>query len=388
MNFKKTLLITVSALTIIAFFMANIFFEIDFCGNFEGLYLLKEPNTGHYQLVDHLFVGNERTIVYGVDLKNSAFSISRRFFHDTVGVGDHLHLDWNPHDGSGLVSSYFSDGTILVTYLGRYLDNSDRVHGLFVGGGLPETVQQDSNHNMNNSGMTFFNGKRWYHIWCSVNEGVVSSVTGKGYTPSTWEFIGSSVEKRSETAVVLTSRHQLQFDDTVLGIDRRMSFAAGEKYLNLQIKITNTGKAPASFNYLYGDEPWVGFYGTSLGDVGWVADRIVPYEEIIDTAKYSWIGMVDSGNSVIGERNIYTNLANFLEWYGPERPNIAYFTNDMNKIPVNGRNIPLSSNERFLGVIWDRVLKPGESVLFRLAVGMALLPPQSQLPVKPLTKWK
>jgi len=68
------------------------------------------------------------------------------------------------------------------------------------------------------------------------------------------------------------------------------------------------------FIYVYGDEPWLGNYGSSAGDVGWVADGLVLHEGAIDVNKYNFLGFYDYGNDVIVELHNFTGMANFIEW--------------------------------------------------------------------------
>lgn len=371
------------------FALANFFVDFQIAGQFEGVYLTRNQGSKVYELSDHLIVGQEKKLVFARTFNNSYYRMAKRLFPKLGKGANHLYCEWNPWDGFGLVSSSFPDGTGIVTYLGRYLDDEKPVHGLFVGGGVPETVEQGFNFNMNNSGMTYFDGQRWHHIWCSVNEGLGSAATGAILTPSQWEFIGSGVESRSSDLVIIASRHKVVIDGVPVSISRKMYFTAGAPYFNLEIRLRNIGSTPLKYFYLYGDEPWIGFYGTSLGDVGWVQGRLVPYEETIDTKKYSYLGMADIGNRVIGEQPIYTNLANFIEWFGPEQPESAYFTNDLNlnQLPKADKKIPLESNERFLGLQWERSLNPAESATIRLAIGMASLNPLTGIPEKPPTAW-
>ena len=386
---KKILTLFLIPLVLLSLLLiTNLLVATDFVGNYEGFYLFKDKRTGRYMFADHLFVGREKELVYAVNLRNSSLRMVNRLFpHHREGV-DHLHVEWNPKDGNGFVSSYFANGTGLVTYLGRYLDDGEEVHGLFVGGGLPETVEANISYNMNNSGMTYYNGSRWFHIWCSVNEGVVVHDTSEAITPSKWEFLGSRIEERSEKKVVLTSSHRIRVQGQPLRIDRRMSFTAGEPYFILQVDITNTGNDTVGFSYLYGDEPWVGYYGTSLGDVGWTADGLVGYESFVDTGKHNYFGMADLGNRLIGEKPVYTNLANFIEWRPELRPDTAYFTNDLKRFPKAGDRLPLESTERFLGVLWEYFLKPSQTVTASLAVGMAGSNQATGLPQKPPVNWK
>ena len=385
---KPVLALLICIISISLILLMNHFLDFHITGHFEGIYLLRDNGSNKLFVTDHLFVGHEKKIVFARDLNNSYFDLPKKLFQNQVNPKAHLHVVWNSWDGSGYVSNYFSDGTGLVTYLGRYLDDDKEVHGLFVGGGLPEIVENSFNYNMNNSGMTYYVNKKWYHIWCSVNEGIGSPKSEKSLTPSKWEFIGSGIESSSSDNVVLSSSHKAVIDDIPVRIDRRMHFTAGEPYFTLEIKITNIGERNLLYDYLYGDEPWVGYYGTSLGDVGWVKDRIVNYEEMIDVSRYSFIGMADIGNRVIGEKTVYTNLANFLEWFGPEKPKDAYFTNNLDHLPAAGTKVPLDSNERFVGLHWERLLAPKESATIMLAIGMAKCNQKSGLPEKPETSWK
>jgi len=387
MNTKKRILILCIIFAALAA-VVDRYVDFEISGQFEGFYLSRHTGTKVYEVSDHLIVGKEKRLIFARNLTNNYYRMAKRLFPHLGSSSNHLYCEWNPWDGSGLVSSSFPDGTGMVTYLGRYLDDDKEVHGLFVGGGIPETVESNSTYNMNNSGVTYFDGKRWFHVWCSVNEGIGSALSGFSLTPSQWEFIGSGVEKRSSDKVIIASRHKVVIDGIPLSISRRMHFTAGKSYFTLEIRIRNIGSERVAYSYFYGDEPWVGYYGISLGDVGWVKDRIVPYEEMLDTGKYSFIGMADIGNRVIGEQPVYTNLANFLEWFGPEQPSAAYFTNDFSKMPEADKNIPLKSNERFVGLQWKRQLDPGEATIIRLAIGMAAVNPKTGIPDKPPTAWK
>lgn len=378
---KKLILPAAFSAVLLLILLLNVRFNIK--GYFEGFYLVKDKKSGKYELADHLFVGKGEKLIYGSSVKQEWISLLMPRHREDIA---HLYFEWNSHDGSGFVNNHFPDGTRLVTYLGRYLDDDQEIHGLFVGGGLPAVIEQNINYNMNNSGMTYFDGNRWFHIWCSVNEGIVSSVSGEVFTPSRWEFTGSRVESKSSEKIVLSSNHKVVVDKVPLSIDRKMTFTAGAPYLALEVRITNRGATPVFFAYNYGDEPWVGYYGTSLGDVGWVRDRIINFEESVDSSKYSYAGFADLGNRVIGERPIYTNLANFIEWFGEVKPYV-YLANNMNFPPEQGKKIPLESNERFLGLQWQRSLMPSESLTIQLAVGMAKFDPSTGIPEKPPVTW-
>lgn len=385
---RKKPLITLTIATLLLAALLTTLFKINFSitGHFEGLYLLHDKRSGTYEVADHLFVGKGQQLVYGTTLTSGVFKLVEGLLPKHNEGYAHLHVDWSPKDGSGYVSNHLPDGASLVTYFGRYLDNDKEVHGLFVGGGLPDTVASNVNYNMNNSGMTYSNGKNWYHIWCSVNEGIDIAEPGQALTPSQWKFLGSRVVSRSDAMAVIESSHEVRLGASLVRIDRRASFTAGEPYFKLEIRIANTGNAPVYYTYSYGDEPWIGYYGTALGDVGWVRDRLVTHEEVIDSSRHSYAGMADLGNKAIGERPVYTNLANFIEWFGEERPHV-FFSND-NVMPGQTTvKVPLESNDRFIGLQWNKNLLPGNAATIRLAIGMARFNKNTGIPEKPPTAW-
>jgi hypothetical protein len=152
-------------------------------------------------------------------------------------------------------------------------------------------------------------------------------------------------------------------------------------------KISNAGHTPVSLRYAYGDEPWVGNFGSSRGNVGWLKDEIVLTERDIDTRRNSFAGMFDYGNELVGEGHDYTGKANFIEWDPASRPEKAYFSNIMGGITNFQNPIPLSSaTSRFIGLVWGPLtIGPQQSFTFTLAVGMAGNEPISGLPLKPKT---
>jgi hypothetical protein len=383
---KRRFLLTGLAvvLPVLLIFFATV--RIDIKGHFDGLFLLKGTHGWRYELQDDLYVGDGDRIIYSIDFDDPRFRISRSLHRRNPGT-PYLYYEWDANDGSGFVRNFLRDGTQLLTCFGRFRDDDrQRVHGLFVGGGLPESIIPGDNVYMNNTGMAYYDTNRWYHVWCNVNEGFISPLDNRPYTPSSWRFLGSKVLDESDQTLVIASSHELILDGNPLRIDRYVYLDAGDTYFTLTLKITNTGIKPARYVYVYGDEPWVGNYGTSAGNVGWVKDRLIKYEEVLDTTKYSWAGIFDYGNDAIGEEHNYTLTANFLEWLGEEKPTV-YFSNDTEIHERAGRKVPLASDARFIGLQWGpRVILPGESVYYHLAVGMAGHDPKTGFPVKPEIK--
>jgi hypothetical protein len=168
-------------------------------------------------------------------------------------------------------------------------------------------------------------------------------------------------------------------------MDRVAYFVAGEPFFILSLEITNISKVFAHYVYIYGDEPWLGNFGTSGGNVGWVKDRIIRQVGPVGNNAYNYAGFFDSGNDAIGEGHNFTGKADFLQWESKEPP-ILYFANSpFEKYdPLN--HDPLSGNARFIGVQFNMTnLIPGEAVYYDLAIGMAGLDPKTGFPVKPAT---
>jgi hypothetical protein len=164
-------------------------------------------------------------------------------------------------------------------------------------------------------------------------------------------------------------------------MERYAFFSAGDIHFTLLTRIRNIGRTEANFSYVYGDEPWIGNYGSSRGDVGWFRDNIVNVEGPIDTDRYRYAGMFDYGNPLVEESHNYTRMASFVEWLG-ERPDVAFFSN--NPGYFEDHKVPLSSDTRFIGLQWGpKTLPPGASRTYVLAVGMAGRDAMSGFPVKP-----
>lgn len=377
-----------TALGILALLLTVLFCTVrfDFKGHFDGIFLLQGREGWKYELKDDLYVGDGDRVIWSIDFDDPGF----RLFQDlhTFKPGEaHLYYEWDAKDGSGFVRNFLGDGTQVLTCFGRYMgDDKEYVHGLFVGGGLPASVTGGDNVFMDETGMAYYDRTRWYHVWCNVNEGIISG-TGQPLAPSNWKFLGSKVIDESSKTLAIASHHEVDLDGVPLRIERHVYLNAGDTYFVLTIKVTNIGTAPARYTYLYGDEPWVGNYGSSRGNVGWVKDRLIEYETRLDSTKYSYAGFYDYGNSAAGEEHNFTGTANFIEWFGGDRP-MVYFSNDSGVLnDTSGKKIPLSSNTRFIGLVWGpRLLAPQQSNYYTLAVGMAGHDPRTGFPVKPEVK--
>jgi len=383
---RKKLLCSAAILGLIVL-LTGLVVRINFKGHYEGVFLLKGSGRYLFELKDDLYLGDEHRLIYGLDFDDPLYRIAHLFDRNRHEA-PYLAYEWNTKDGEGYIRNYLPDGRQLVTNFSRFTDDLGKeAAGLIVGGGMPDSVMEDNHTRMSETGMSYFNGKRWFHIWCNANEAVLSAQTLKPVYPSQWKFLGSKVLNASEKVLTLMSSHQITIDNVPLRMDRVAFFKAGEPYFILSVRIQNMGKQFASYSYMYGDEPWLGNFGSSEGNVGWTKDGLVKQVGSIDTNKHTFAGMFDYGNDLIGEGHDYTMMANFMEWRSDPNPG-AYFSNSPFDKFDPATHTPLNSNGRFIGLQWWGDLKPGETERYYIAIGMAGLDPKTGLPAKPEVDWK
>lgn len=348
--------------------------RIEIEGRWRGLFLLKARDGRMLELQDDLYLGDGSRMVVG-----ASFSRLRRW----LGAGPAapspgeaaLELDWDERAGRGLVRNRLGDGRELVTLLGRFEDDQGlHPRGLFVGGAVPDIASDPGNQN--ESGMALAQGGRWFHVWCNSNEALVD-MDGPAYRtifPGSFRYLGSRVLVHDRQRVVLESNHEVTLQRGRLRMDRFAYFTAGEPFFKLGIRLTALGPEPVTYAYLYGDEPWVGHFGTAAGNYGWLDGELVPYEGRFDPKANRWAGIVD----------LKTGLANYLEWLGDDLPDDAYFANQAGHAEDVRKHVPLASNEVFIGLQWlRRRLAPGEGRGMRLVIGLAEADPASGRPVRP-----
>jgi hypothetical protein len=360
--------------------------KFTFYDDIHGFFVLEGDKGYWLELTDDIYPETANRLLWGKSTR--LFSSAER---SSCGAGSSpcLEFEWNERTGHGYVMSVYPDGSKLLFNLGRFIDDSGKVpSGIFIGGGLPPSDPDYQHLNRNETGMAYFDGTRWYHIWCNVNEGL-SSVRQPYLMsyPSDWTFRGSKVLENDGRHLSLQSRHDFRLDNVPCTLDRYLFYTAGAPYVVLVTEITNRGEFPLSLRYTYSDEPWLGNFGSARGNVGWLKDGIVLTERIIDTSRNTFAGMFDYGNELAGEDHDYTWKANFIEWDRKSRPDKAYFSNIMGGLANYRQSAPLSSpKNRIIGLIWGPLtIPPGQSFTFTLAIGMAGNDPATGFPVKPET---
>ena len=383
--FIKSCKISLSILALLVVISTWLLIDCDMTGDWEGLYLVSGPGN-HLTLTDDLFP--EDNLVAGM-----AFTwISKAVIAEScsASTGSCISSKWDEKNGRGYVKNFYQDGRKLLINLSRFKnENGELSSGIFLGGGLPPGDPDYSSTDKDDTGMSYYDGRRWYHIWCSVNEAVLSSaLNSKPIYPQQWNFLNSRVLENSSNNISIVSHHWFSMDGVPFFVEKLFFYESGDNYFTLVTKIKNEGVRPMSLYYLYGDEPWVGHYGTAMGNVGWTKDGFFKTEGEIDTTANTIAGILDYGNDLAGEAHTYTGMANFIEWDRTTRPDLAYFSNVAGRYTkLQGISRPLADADcRFLGLEWARTLKPAESMSFTLAIGMANNNPQNGLPFTPVTR--
>jgi len=386
---KRSIRISLVVFLVLLLFIATTM-RFHITGDFEGLYVLKSDKALLCDIQDDLFLGEKDRLLFRMEFE-PLYDFFRGIMHHGVQE-THLQYEWNNRNGNGFVVSHLPGGYKFLTCFGRFLDTEGHVpEGLFVGGGLPFAKSSNAEVTMNETGMAFYTGKEWHHLWCNVNEGLISRTHQIAY-PSAWKFLGSRVLEANENKLIIKSSHEVLLDGVPIHIDRYAFFNAGETFFVLAVVIRNDGPVETGYQYVYGDEPWVGDYGSSLGNVGWVKDKLYYYEGSVDPKKYSFAGLWDVGNPAVpAERRpgvVFTGMANFIEWLGDIKPDLVYFSNTIGDYAEESKKVPLSSEtNRVIFLQWDtRSIKPNEKQTILLGLGMAGFDPITSYPVKPVVQ--
>lgn len=355
-----------SALTILGIF---IFFYVllrffHFSTGSASLYLIKDLDG--LRLTNDISFYEIDSMVFKIDLTN----IFNRIFETSAMATDTSLLDisFNTSTGRGVIKEFRPDGSMIEIALSRFDDKNIKPRGLIVGGDFPPG---DSGLKREASGIAFNDGKRWYHLWCNANEGIALS-GGNVYDTTKWEYLGGEIIKRNLREFIAESLHRADLDGNSVLIKRRLEVIAGRNYIDLTIDIKNLSDRVLMIDYAYGDEPWVGEYGTSQGDVGWYPGGLITNETYIDPLKYNVAGFWDTGNTLAGETGNFTGLANYIQWLG-KPPTMVYFSNDF--YSVNSQKTLSSPENRLINVVWKGILlAPDEVERLYLRIGFSTEP--------------
>lgn len=350
-----------------AFGLTSIFFFHDlfrFTSSNSAIYVLSGENGG-VEVRRDMLAEEEDRLIFMLDA-NCVFNIFMRNFA-AFAKRPMLELTWWEETGQGVIKKFGADGSIIEVTFSRFRDVGKPL-GLFIGGDLPYgDISRDKHHAT--SGMAYYDGKKWVHLWCAANEGFSLYGTEEVLSPEKWKYLGAKIIKDTYDEAGIESFHEVKTGGRTVLMTRRVFFRAPDDYLTLEIKIANPNTEPIAYTYVYGDEPWVGKFGSSSGDVGWYEGGLIDRETAIDPKRYKYAGYWDHGNEYAGQGRSYSGYANFISWLTPA-PDTVYLANEF-ECCDNDRPLD-SSHKRVIGIAWyAEKLMPGESRTHVLVMGKA-----------------
>jgi len=354
----------------------------------EGFFILQGEKGKWLELTDDLVPEDAQRLRWALPLYPFKSMVASSKCDNTSNPC--INFVWDKANGRGFIKNSWPDGRKLVINLTRFRDSNGKYpSGIFIGGGLPPSDPDYQFMNNEATGMTYFDGQRWYHVWCNSNEGLISPMSPflVNY-PSDWTYKGSRVIEDDGRSLTIESRHSFMFTGVPVDANRTLFYTAGDSYVIIATEFTNRGTTSLPFQYMYGDEPWIGYFGSSAGDVGWMERELILEEREVNVQRNNYFGMFDYGNELAGEDHRFTGIANFIEWDRDQRPDRAYISNFSGGVVNTAKRVPLvSPTNRFIGLQYGpKIIKPGESFTFTIAVGMAGHDPKNGFPVKPKTE--
>lgn len=297
-------------------------------------------------------------------------------------------VDWDPWTGRGRVTQVLPSGDVYSICL--QCGYEGYAGGLWVG-------------SLNGSGFgwlpaTPIPGFPLINLFCAQDESLVDEATGREYDPG-WsqnfgrgddgarlEYVGGAVlaDGRDGGDVVLRSVNRADCFE----VTRHLLWPRGAAYVVISSRVRNVCPQALTFSLWTGEDPWIGTYRSSDGDVGWHAGGLVRTERALDGRAFRWGGMIDLGNELLGQSAApFSNAADFLL---PDPalppPDRAFFANrfaheagDVDPArPLDNRSLTAFN----LGWVGRR-LAPGEAAVFRYALGHARSGPPGSVPGVP-----
>jgi hypothetical protein len=245
-------------------------------------------------------------------------------------------------------------------------------------------------------------GYRWYArgaveptaVWCATDESIWRRDTrqeyaygwsknfGRGPDGVTLRYLGGQVFEDGPERVVLGSVNAA----APFAIARWLLIDARGTLL-FRVRVRNEGRAPVPMDLWIGDDPWVGEYGTAVGDIGWHEDAWVTEERAVALAPGGCLGIADVRPCPGTSGGPCANTANaFCLAPGAPPPSAALFANGFAHAEselVSGRRLEGTSDTAF-NVGWrDVTLAPGEVFETGYALALAELRADGQTPRAP-----
>jgi hypothetical protein len=283
-------------------------------------------------------------------------------------------VDWSPLTGKGLVVERLASGDELRTCF--HCKYPGYTGGLVIG-------------SMDGSGMEFrprrpLRGFSSINLFCAQDESIWdldenveytygwSENYGTGPDGKRLEYRGGKVLRQSGDEIALAS-------ENAGGCYRVLKVAltrAESLTWFIATRIENRCDHPVRFHFFTGDDPWLGLYASSDGDVGWTPEGLIRNATVLDAGRLTVAGFYDLGNQALGQKEEgFSNQADFFA-LDPALP-LPDFAAFANRFAHEAREVdarrPLDNKSMIaLNLGWTkRHLAAGESLDVTLALGMA-----------------
>jgi hypothetical protein len=287
---------------------------------------------------------------------------------------------WSAKTGKGDVVQRLPGGDLLRTCF--HVGYAGYTGGLVIGA-------------YNGSGLGFYpkkpiRGFRRINVLCAQDESILDRASGKELTYG-WsenlgtgpdgerlEYVRGRILERGPRRVVLQSENAGGcYRVTKVATARR-----GTRYWIIATRVTNRCDKPVRFDLFSGDDPWLGLYRSSDGDVGWSAERgILRNEAAFGPGRFTAGGLYDLGNRALGQKEGgFSGQANFFA-VDPAvpLPDLTLLANRFAHAAseVDPKRALDNKSITALNLGWiDRSLPPGRGFTFALAMGLARTDPR------------
>lgn len=293
----------------------------------------------------------------------------------TAVNGPGLHLEWDPETGKGAVVHRTPEGDRYRTCF--HCGYPGYTGGLVIG-------------SYNGSGFGYYparpiRGHRLINLFCAQDESIWdldeqkehtygwSENFGQGDDGTPLEFRKGQVVRQTDEALVLRSVNETGCYRVIKVAHTR----AGAAWWIIATRIENVCDRPIRFDFFSGDDPWLGLYRSSDGDVGWTPAGLVQQETYFPPGAFSAGGVYDLGNAKLGQTSeSFTGEANFMQLdpVSP-RPDRTFFANSFaHEVgDIDPRRFLDNKTLTALNMGWTaRTLDPGEGLTTAMAMGRAV----------------
>lgn len=285
-------------------------------------------------------------------------------------------VEWNPDQGRGRVIQTMANGDRYVLCLQcRYPGYSG---GLWAG-------------SMSESGLLWIPaipipGFKALNIFCAQDESIFdedekleidsgwSENFGRGDDGLSFDYVeGQIVQHAPQKDLILRSVNRRDCYE----LTRHLLWPLGKAYLVISTSIRNLCDHPKHFSFWTGEDPWIGRYKSSDGDVGWYSGGIVNKETFIEGKNFKYGGLYDLGNELLGQQSKdFSNVADFIALDPAQPPpDAVFFANSFaHKMSDIDTNRPLDNKSlTAFNLGWTGIkLKAGEKWRLHYVLGRAL----------------